>query len=234
MRVLAVGAHPDDLEISCGGTLIRYVRRGDEVVMAHAANGDKGSYVHTAEETASIRDAEARRAAEIAGASYVALGLVDGDIVAADREQRALVVDLVRRARPDLIITHHPDDYHSDHNDLSKLVFDCSFLATLPNLETADPYLPAVPPIYYMETFAGLAFNPTEFVDIGDAIDTKLAMMSAHVSQVEWIREHHGAEIVDQLRANARFRGQQCGVLYAEGFVPCVKWNRATTTRLLP
>jgi LmbE family N-acetylglucosaminyl deacetylase len=124
MRVLAVGAHPDDLEISCGGTLVRYLRRGDEVVMAHAANGDKGSYVHTAEETAIIRDAEARRAAEIAGASYVALGLVDGDIIASDREQRALVVDLVRQARPDLIITHQPDDYHSDHNDLSKLVIE--------------------------------------------------------------------------------------------------------------
>jgi LmbE family N-acetylglucosaminyl deacetylase len=234
MRVLAVGAHPDDLEISCGGTLVRYLQRGDEVVMAHAANGDKGSYVHTAEETARIRDAEARRAAEIAGASYVALGLVDGDIIASDREQRRLIVDLVRQARPDLIITHHPDDYHSDHNDLSKLVFDCSFLATLPNLDTGVAHLPAVPPIYYMETFAGLAFNPTEFVDIGATIEVKLAMMSAHDSQVAWIREHHGAEIVDQLRANARFRGQQCGVLYAEGFVPCVKWNRATTTRLLP
>jgi LmbE family N-acetylglucosaminyl deacetylase len=235
MRVLAVGAHPDDLEISCGGTLVRYVQRGDDVVMAHASNGDKGSFDRGAEEIARIRDAEARRSAEIAGASHVSLGIPDGDILAGDREQRRLVVDLVRETRPDLIITHHPDDYHSDHTDLSKLVFDGSFLAALPNLETGAPCVPAVPPIYYMETFAGLAFNPTEFVDIGDAIEVKLEMMAAHASQLDWIRDRHdGAEMVDQLRANARFRGLQCGALYAEGFVPCVKWNRATTTRLLP
>ena len=161
-------------------------------------------------------------------------GCLDGEIIAGDREQRTMIVDLVREAQPDLIITHYPDDYHSDHNDLSKLVFDCSFLATLPNFKSAHPYLPVVPPIYYMETFSGLAFNPTEFVDIGDFIDVKLAMMEAHDSQVTWIREHHHSEIVDQLRANARFRGQQCGVLYAEGFVPCVKWMRGTTSRLLP
>src|SRR5439155_3780498 len=77
MRVLAVGAHPDDLEILCGGTLARYVQEGHEVVMCHATRGDRGSFIHTSEEIAQIRGEEAARAAEIAGAQYVSLGLHD-------------------------------------------------------------------------------------------------------------------------------------------------------------
>ena len=141
MRVLAVGAHPDDLEILCGGTLARFVREGHEVVMCHASRGDRGSYVHTSEELARIRGEEARRAAEICGAEYATLGLSDGEISAADREQQRLVVDLVREARPDLIITHYPHDYMGDHNEISRLVFDCSFYATLPLYETGKPTL---------------------------------------------------------------------------------------------
>ena len=69
MRVLAVGAHPDDLEILCGGTLARFVQEGHEVVMCHATRGDRGSFVHSSEEIARIRGAEARRATEICGPS---------------------------------------------------------------------------------------------------------------------------------------------------------------------
>src|SRR6184192_3605185 len=103
MRVLAVGAHPDDLEILCGGTLARYVQEGHEVVMCHASRGDRGSFVHTREEIAGIRGAESRRAAEIAGAEYTTLGFSDGEILASDPEQRRGIVDLVREARPQVI-----------------------------------------------------------------------------------------------------------------------------------
>src|SRR2546422_5040000 len=100
MKVLAVGAHPDDLEILCGGTLARFVAEGHEVVMCNATLGNRGSYIHTSEEIARIRLAEARRAAEIAGAEHVTLGLSDTEVNAADTEQRRRVVDLVREARP--------------------------------------------------------------------------------------------------------------------------------------
>src|SRR6266487_2460745 len=126
MKVLAVGAHPDDLEILCGGTLVRFVQEGHEVVMCHATLGNRGSYVHTSEEIARIRGEEARRAAAVAGAEYATLGFSDAEINAADRVQQRAVVDLVRDARPDLIVTHFPDDYMSDHNEISELVFDCS------------------------------------------------------------------------------------------------------------
>jgi LmbE family N-acetylglucosaminyl deacetylase len=234
MRVLAVGAHPDDLEILCGGTLARFVQDGHEVVMCNATLGNRGSFEHTSEEIAEIRLREARRAAEIAGADHVTLGFTDGEVDAADDAQRAAVVDLVRDVRPDLILTHSVGDYMSDHNETSKLVFDCSFHATLPLLETGKPYHDTVTPIYYMDTVMGVGFLPTEYVDVTSTIESKIAMLEAHETQLTWLREHDGVDIVEQMRTTTRFRGQQCGVDYAEGFAPCVAWLRGTTRRLLP
>jgi LmbE family N-acetylglucosaminyl deacetylase len=234
MRVLAVGAHPDDLEILCGGTLARFVAEGHEVVMCNATTGNRGSFVHTSEEIARIRLGEARRAAEICGAEHVTLGFSDADVNASDRDQIRAVVDLVRDARPELVITHFPDDYMSDHNEISKLVFDASFHATLPLFETGKPHHGVVAPIYFMDTVMGLGFEPTEYVDVTPTIDTKTAMLEAHDSQLTWLRDHDGIDVVEQMRATTRFRGLQCGVTYAEGFRPCLTWLRGTTRRLLP
>jgi LmbE family N-acetylglucosaminyl deacetylase len=234
VRVLAVGAHPDDLEILCGGTLARFVREGHEVVMCHATTGDKGSFVHTSEEISRIRTAEATRSAEICGASHATLGLRDGEVLASDPDQRRLVIDLVREARPDLVITHSPDDYMSDHNEISKLVFDCSFHATIPLFETEKSRHETVTPIYFMETISGLGFCPTEFVDVSGVIDVKAAMLEAHESQLSWLRDHDGVDIVRQMKTANAYRGHQCGVAYAEGFAPCLTWLRGTTKRLLP
>jgi N-acetylglucosamine malate deacetylase 1 len=234
MRALAVGAHPDDLEILCGGTLARYAQEGHEVVMCHASRGDRGSFVHTSDEIAALRWEEARDAAGIIGAEARSLGLSDGEVNAADPEQRRLVIDLVRETRPDLIITHHPNDYMGDHNETSRLVFDCSFHATLPLYETSKPAYANVTPIYFMDTLMGLGFHPTEYVDVSSVIDTKTAMLEAHESQLTWLRDHDGVDVVEEMRAVTRFRGLQCGVQYAEGFVPCLTWLRPTTRRLLP
>ena len=234
MKVLAVGAHPDDLEILCGGTLARFAQDGHEVVMCHVSRGDRGSFVHTSEEISRIRSEEAGRAAEICGAEATTLGQSDGDVNAADPEQRRLMIDLVRETQPELIITHHPGDYMGDHNETSKLVFDCSFHATLPLLETTKPNYRNVTPIYYMDTLMGLGFQPTEYVDVSAVIDTKTAMLEAHQSQLTWLRDHDGVDVVEQMRTVSRFRGLQCGVEYAEGFVPCLTWLRPTTSRLLP
>jgi N-acetylglucosamine malate deacetylase 1 len=234
VRVLAVGAHPDDLEILCGGTLARYVREGHAVTMCHASRGDRGSFSGTRDEVARTREAEARRAAEIAGADHLSLGLCDAEIDASDRGQRELVIDLVRETRPDVIITHAPSDYMSDHNEISKLVFDCSFHATLPLLETQQPHHDTVTPIYFMDTLMGLDFVPTEYVDITETIDTKVAMLEAHASQLTWLREHDGVDIVENMKTVAAYRGLQCSVKYAEAFRQCQTWLRTTTRRYLP
>ncbi len=153
---------------------------------------------------------------------------------AADPEQKRLVVDLVRDARPDVVITHAPNDYMGDHNETSKLVFECSFYATFRNLETELPRHETVTPLYFMDTIAGLGFVPTEYVDITGTIERKAAMLEAHETQLAWLRDHDGVDIVEEMRTAARYRGQQCGVRYAEGFVQCTTWLRGTTRRLLP
>jgi LmbE family N-acetylglucosaminyl deacetylase len=234
MRVVAIGAHPDDLEILCGGTLARFVQEGHEVVMCNASYGNRGSFEHTSAQITEIRLREARRAAELAGAEHLTLGFTDGEINASDPDQRTAVVDLVRETRPDLILTHSPNDYMSDHNQVSRLVFDCSFHATLPLLETANPHHATVTPIYFLDTVMGLGFQPTEYVDVTGTIETKVAMLEAHESQLTWLRDHDGIDVVEQMRAATRFRGLQCGVTYAEGFAPCLTWLRGTTRRLLP
>lgn len=234
MRVLGIGAHPDDLEILCGGTLARYVEEGHDVVMCHATKGDRGSFEYSAEEIARIRHGEASRAAQIAGAEHLTLGLSDGEVNASDPVQRRLVVDLVRDARPDVIITHTTGDYMADHNETSKLVFDASFISSLPLYDTGKPHHPVVPAIYFMETVTGLGFSPTEFVDVSGTMDKKVRMLEAHQSQLRWLRDHDGVDIVENIRTATAYRGLQCGVAYAEAFVPCLTWLRATTRRLLP
>ena len=231
---MAIGAHPDDLEILCAGTLARYVTEGHEVVMCHIADGDRGSYEHTREEIRAIRDEEARAAAAIIGAEYMALGMADGEVNAADPGQRERVTEAIRVARPDVVIAHSPNDYMTDHVEASRLAFDTSFLATLPLFETASPHLAEVPALVYMETVTGNDFVPVEFVDISAHIETKLNALDQHQSQLRWLADHDGVDMLDQIRTVSRYRGLQCGVEYAEGFVPCNVWLRARTERVLP
>jgi LmbE family N-acetylglucosaminyl deacetylase len=231
---MAIGAHPDDLEILCAGTLARYVAGGHEVTMCHVARGDRGSYEHTRDEIAAIRDREARLAANRIGAEYQALGIPDGEVDASDPEQRAAVAEAIRVAQPDVILAHAPNDYMTDHVEASRLALDSSFLSSLPLFETASPHHPAVPALAYMETVTGNDFVPTEFVDISDHIETKLAMLEQHASQLGWLSEHDGVDMLEQVRTVARYRGLQCGVAYAEGFITNTIWLRARPERFLP
>jgi LmbE family N-acetylglucosaminyl deacetylase len=233
MRVLAVGAHPDDLEILCGGTLARFVAEGHQVVMAHACRGDKGHGQIPHAQVAEVRDREARAAAQVIGAEPMALGFPDCELYV-DEASMHRFVDMIRAAKPDLIITHHPNDYHSDHKAVTKLVTDASFSATLPYFVTDEPAHPIAPPIFFMDTLAGLDFSPEEYVDITATFEIKKQAMSQHASQVAWISQHHATDILDMIETTARFRGWQCGVPYAEGFQMMREWGRVFPRRLLP
>ncbi len=235
MRILGIGAHPDDLETLCAGTLAKCTERGDEVVMCHVTQGEKGHYRIPSAELAATRRKESEEAARLIGAEVIGLGLLDGEIRAEDPETHLKFVDVIRQARPDVIITHAPDDtYHSDHGAVSKLVLDASFHATVPYVKTEYEYHNRVPAIYYMETVAGLGFLPSIYVDISDTFNTKLTMISQHRSQLAWLKEHNNLYILDLVETMAKFRGWQCGVKYAEGFVPCLRWPRIVPKRLLP
>lgn len=234
MKVLAVSAHPDDLELLCAGTLARYAAEGHEVTMCNAALGDRGSFVHTSTEIAEIRMGEAKASAALIGATHRTLGLSDGEVNASDPRQRLLAVDLIRASQPDIIITHSPLDYMPDHVEVGRLMLDASHIATLPLLETDLAAHDRVAAVYYMDTLAGVAFQPSEYVDISDFLDKKLEMLARHSSQIDWMRSHDGIDILEQTRIHSAFRGYQSGVGAAEAFTPCLTHLRTRTARLLP
>jgi N-acetylglucosamine malate deacetylase 1 len=234
VNILAVGAHPDDLEQLCGGTLIKYARAGHTVVACHAALGDRGSFIHTSEEIAALRLEEARRASAVMGAVHQTLHLSDGEVNAADPAQRRLMTDLIRSAKPDVILTHATNDYMADHVEVSRLVLDASHIATLPLLRTEHPAHGVVAPVLYFDPLAGMGFDPTEYVDVSDVFEQKLEALQCHQTQLVWLKEHDGVDIVDQTRVLGAFRGYQCGAQFAEGFRSAMTWLRAKPRRLLP
>lgn len=241
MNVLAIGCHPDDVEIACAGTLAKCVQRGDRVTVCHVSSGNLGHVVIPPDRLRIMRANEAKKAGALAGIEVICAGFDDLEIFDNGKEARDILVDIIRYADPDVIITHNPDDYMPDHTAVSRLVFDASFTATLPNY-TDYPHRYSVPdgaparlvPIYYMDTLAGVNFQPTEYVDISDVIDLKIAMLECHESQLVWMREHDGIDFADMVKTCSRYRGYQCGAAYAEGFRQAQYYLKGTTKRLLP
>ena len=234
MNVLAIGAHPDDVEIACSGTLAKCVKRGDKVIVCHASTGNLGHVIIPPDELTKIRAEEARRAGSLAGIEVIGGMFDDLDIYDNNKEARDKIVDVIKYANPDFIITHNPDDYMPDHTAVSRLVFDASFTATLPNYKSKYSKPAKLVPIYYMDSLAGVNFQPTEYVDISEEIDLKIKMLECHESQLVWMRDHDGIDFADMVRTCSRYRGYQCGAAYAEGFRQCPVYLKGTTKRLLP
>ena len=234
MNVLAIGCHPDDIEINCAGTLAKCVKRGDNVTVCHVCNGDMGHVVIEPEELRKIRIEEAKKAGSLAGIKVVTCDIGDLVVYHQKKEHRDKVVDIIREANPDFIITHAPNDYMPDHVAVSNLVFDAAFTASCPHYMTAVPGATKVTPIYYMDNLGGVNFVPTEYVDITDEIDLKIEMLECHESQIRWMRDHDHVDFSEIVRSCSRVRGIQCGVQYAEGFTQELSWHRIVTKRLLP
>ncbi len=234
MRVLFIGAHPDDIEIECGGTVAKCVKRGDTVICCHLSDGDLGHVQIMPEELGKIRREEAKRAGEISGAEVIWGGFHDLDIFEHNRESVDKVVEIIRYANPDFIVTHNPDDYMPDHTATYQLVFAASFAAGVPHYPSKTETTTATVPIYFMETASGVGFLPEIYVDITDEMDAKKEMLQCHQSQLKWLLDHDGIDFTEKLDIIARYRGYQCGVKYAEGF-RCLRADlRQTTKRLLP
>jgi LmbE family N-acetylglucosaminyl deacetylase len=233
MRILAVGAHPDDLEILCAGTLARYAARGDFVAMAISTNGEVGSSTLPKETIARIREAEARTSAAVIGAELHWLGYPD-EFLYENEQTRLRYIDLVRQARPDLIITHDPaHDYHPDHLTTGQLLWNIRIMTAVPNIKTEHPPCDKIPELYFMDTVAGVHFVPEEYVDITSTIDKKRNMLAAHKSQESWLRDLFQMGYVEFMETCSAFRGIQAGVRYAECFRRSVTFP-ASMMKLLP
>jgi len=229
----AIAAHPDDIEFLCAGTLAKYAQRGDEVFNVVCTNGDMGHVEIPPAELAEIRTQEATAAAETVGAQIKLLGEPD-EWLFHDKRTRLLMIDAIRWANPDVIITHSPADYHADHRVCSEMVFAASFLSTVPHIESEHPAQDHVAALVYMDTVAAANFIPEVYVDITDTYELKKQALLCHQSQVKWLQDHDNIDVVDFIEAVARTRGLQCGVKYAEGFQVAKIWPRLRPERLLP
>ena len=235
MNVLAIGAHPDDIEILCAGTLALYCRQGHHVTMAVFTCGDMGDLEVAPQELALLRHAESAAAAAVIGADLLWPAITD-EHVFANEPQRRVMIDLLRQADPDVILTHSPNDYHPDHRYVSQLVFDAYFQKGLPHIpnQTQPACRFAGTQVYYMDTLAGIGCLPTEYVDITSVMETKLQMLRCHKTQFKAISQltHCGLEQLTHIQS--RFRGLAGGCEYAEGFCRLEAWQRGLTRRLLP
>jgi N-acetylglucosamine malate deacetylase 1 len=206
LRLLIIGAHPDDADYAAGGTAALYRAAGHVVHMVSLTNGDAGHHERAGAELARRRKAEAAAAGAIIGAAYEVFDNHDGQLLPT-LENRAQVIRLIRSFRPDLVLTHRPNDYHPDHRYTSQLVQDAAYMVTVPAVVPEVPHLQRDPVIAYLpdDFQKPYPLQPALAVDVGSVLDKIVDMLHCHTSQFyEWLPYNRG--ILDQVPATDEAR----------------------------
>lgn len=217
LYALAFGAHPDDVEMSCGGTLSLLYRNGKPFGIVDFTRGEMGTRGN-----AVVRAKEAKEAAKILGADVrVNLGISDSN-VELNRKNLLKVVEVIRRYQPEIIFAPYREERHPDHVNTHKLVSDAFFYSGLMKLKTGKllRYRPKRA-FYYMQH---RPFAPTLYVDISNDFNTKVAAIKAHKSQFfnpsskDPDTVLSTPEFLEYLIGRMRYHGRMAGVRYAEPF----------------
>ncbi|MEO7653464.1 MAG: PIG-L family deacetylase, partial [Bryobacteraceae bacterium] len=226
-RILAIHAHPDDVEILAGGTMALLAAAGHSLTIVTMTPGDCGSAELEPDAIASLRRTEAASAAALISAEYRCAEFRDLAIFNDDASRRR-IVEVLRRAKPDLILTSSPIDYMCDHEATSALVRDACFAAPARNYGTRDfqskPPLAAIPHLYFMQPIGSVdrddaPVQPDFFVNVETMFEKKTQMLARHSSQREWLRKHHGIDdYLEMMERWTRETGRRAGVALAEGF----------------
>lgn len=194
LRLLIIGAHPDDADFSAGGLAALYSRRGHTVKLVSVTNGDAGHHEMGGGPLAQRRRIEAANAGRCVGAEYITLDNHDGNLLPS-LDVRNQIIALIREFQPDLMATHRPNDYHPDHRYTSQLVQDASYLLTVPNVVSHVPHLMRMPVIVYTwDHFQKpYPFSPDVVVSIDEVIEQKFDALHCHTSQMyEWLPYNGG------------------------------------------
>jgi len=199
LKILVIGAHPDDCEFKAGGIAALYTSAGHRVKFVSVTNGESGHHRLCPDELVPIRKAEAEASAKVCGVEYEILGFRDGCLMPT-LDARLEIIRLIRRYQPDLVLTHRPNDYHPDHRYTSQLVCDAAYLVTVPPVASDVPALRDNPTFAYLsDNFQRpYPFTPDVVVDIEPVLDQVVDMLHCHKSQLYgWLAYNHRYE--DQL-----------------------------------
>jgi LmbE family N-acetylglucosaminyl deacetylase len=197
MRILAIGAHPDDIEFGCGGSLIKYASAGHLIYLLVLTDGGAGA-------NSDERLQEQAEAAKCLAAEEVFWGGYRDTELPLNQDLIQKIETVVKKVRADLVFVHYFDDTHQDHRHLSSCTISASRYSRN---------------VLFYEGPTTQNFSPSVFVDIGAHVERKLASLRAHASQVTKTNVE-GLSILDIARASAHFRGIQGRIKSAEGFVP--------------
>ena len=195
VNILAIGAHPDDIEFGCGGALIKYTQKGHRLFLLVMTGGGMGG-------TSAVRIKEQQASGEILAAEKIFWGGYEDTQLIVDTELIGKVEAVIAEVKPDFIFCNFPDDTHQDHRHLAQAIM------------SATRYIRNV--LFY-EGPTTQNFNPQVFVDISDTLERKVEALKAHKSQV-MKTNIEDLSIVEVARSSANFRGIQGRVKYAEAF----------------
>ena len=195
MNILAIGAHPDDIEYGCGGMLAKYAQRGHAIFMFVASDGALGG-------DGDVRRQEQKDSARILGVREVFWGGYPDTEVPLSRDLIVRLEAVIREVQPRMIFVNSPEDTHQDHRHLAQ------------GAMSATRY---VPNFLFFEVPTTVNFAPNCYTDVADALDLKLASLEAHRSQVSKTNIED-LTILELARSCANFRGIQARVKYAEAF----------------
>jgi LmbE family N-acetylglucosaminyl deacetylase len=224
-RLLAVVAHPDDVELLCAGTLARARADAADIAVCTICRGDKGGSGDLLVDLAERRAEEFSEAANVIGATPFLMDAADGELQDSPAVRRQLM-RVFRQFRPTTVLTHAPEDYHPDHQAASAIAESVSWLACSAGHQTQQPPLPTPPALLWMDTVNMLGFQPGFFVDISDFMGVKEEMLACHRSQLLRGEETGFESLQELMRRQAGVRGAQAGVEAAEAFRVHLAWKR--------
>ena len=220
--ILAIGAHPDDIELGCGGTILNEIHKGKKVGLIDLTAGELGT-----RGSVEKRKQESNKASKILGVDFrLNLAMKDG-FIKNDENSQIQIIRFIRKYQPDVIICNAPDDRHVDHAEASKLVVSSSFLSGLVKINTKldnnnqKPWRPNN--VYHYIQWKNL--EPTFVVDISQHIEKKMEAVLSYDSQFYNPKSEEpdtlisSEKFLDSITARSADFGRLIGVEHAEGFI---------------
>lgn len=229
LKIMMIGAHPDDCDIKSGGTAALFVKMGHEVKFLSVTNGDAGHVEQGGGILAKRRAAEAQEVAKRLGITYEVLDNHDGELT----PTLPIRLEIIRRIRDweaDVVISHRSNDYHPDHRYTGILVQDAAFMVGVPNIASDTPPLAKNPVfLYYQDHFQKPnPFQPDIVIDITEVIDQKVYALDAHESQfyewLPWINGYKGEIPKGQKERLAWLKEQRGGNISPDMMAVLKKW----------